>query len=156
MLQGPHTRVNCHHLGLRLPPQPLVCSNTRPITSCSRHIRLVTPPAAATETAAAEPAADEEHQQPAAPAESPAPAQNDAGSSSSAEEETAALLAQIRAEVARRRNFAIISHPVSAGAMYPSAASGSAVCGKAADPVEVHPTGSDLHLGTLTVAVGVQ
>lgn len=35
-------------------------------------------------------------------------------STKSAEEQTAALLAQIRAEVARRRNFAIISHPVSA------------------------------------------
>jgi hypothetical protein len=31
----------------------------------------------------------------------------------STEEQTAALLTQIRAEVARRRNFAIISHPVS-------------------------------------------
>lgn len=63
--------------------------------------------------------------------EQPVPTEQDPGSSSSdesattttsssngkdTEAATAALLAQIRAEVARRRNFAIISHPVSAAA----------------------------------------
>jgi hypothetical protein len=115
--------------------QPLNCPARCCLPSHLHHLRQVQRQqagrsiAVALAAAAADPTTAEEGAQPA-PLEQPttstvadtnsevdpsASASNGNSSSNgrSAEEATALLLAQIRAEVARRRNFAIISHPVS-------------------------------------------
>lgn len=115
-------RLNCRQpRSTRLKPATGVLAPVHGIReACIARLAAAATDAAA--AAAADAAEDAPAEQQLVDAAAVPEGSKDASASSSGrstEEQTAALLSQIRAEVARRRNFAIISHPVSVACVMP-------------------------------------
>jgi hypothetical protein len=107
-------RLNCRQARkTKLKPVVGLIAPVRGIRgACTARVAAAPTDAAAAAAAAEDVSAEQQLLDLAAVPES-SRAESASSSGRSAEEQTAALLSQIRAEVARRRNFAIISHPVS-------------------------------------------